>query len=34
LIDGDGIIYESAIVNEYLDEKYPATRLMCPAIIC
>ena len=28
LIDGDGIIYESAIVNEYLDEKYPATRLM------
>ena len=28
LIDGDGIIYESAIVNEYLDEKYPAVRLM------
>ena len=23
LIDGDGVIYESAIVNEYLDEKYP-----------
>ena len=28
LIDGDGIIYESAILNEYLDEKYPTTRLM------
>jgi glutathione S-transferase len=28
LIDGDGVIYESAIVNEYLDEKYPAISLM------
>ena len=28
LVDGDGVIYESAIVNEYLDEKYPAIRLM------
>lgn len=28
MVDGDGVIYESAIVNEYLDEKYPATRLM------
>jgi glutathione S-transferase len=28
LVDGDGVIYESAIVNEYLDEKYPARRLM------
>ena len=28
LIDGDGIIYESAIVNEYLEEKFPETRLM------
>jgi glutathione S-transferase len=28
LVDGDGIIYESAIVNEYLEEKYPAVRLM------
>jgi glutathione S-transferase len=28
LVDGDGVVYESGIVNEYLDEKYPATRLM------
>ena len=28
LVDGDGVIYESAVINEYLDEKYPATRLM------
>jgi glutathione S-transferase len=28
LIDGDGVIYESAIVNEYLEDKYPTTRLM------
>jgi glutathione S-transferase len=28
LVDGGGVIYESAIVNEYLDEKYPATRLL------
>lgn len=28
LVDGDGVIYESAIVNEYLDEKYPTIRLM------
>ena len=28
LVDGDGVIYESAILNEYLDEKYPTTRLM------
>jgi glutathione S-transferase len=28
LVDGDGVIYESAIVNEYLDEKYQAIRLM------
>jgi glutathione S-transferase len=28
LVDGDGVVYESAIVNEYLDEKYPAIRLM------
>ena len=28
LLDGEGVIYESAIVNEYLDEKYPAIRLM------
>lgn len=28
LVDNGGVIYESAIVNEYLDEKYPAIRLM------
>ncbi len=28
LVDGDGVIYESAIINEYLDEKYPALRLL------
>jgi glutathione S-transferase len=28
LVDGDGVIYESAIVNEYLEEKYPQTRLL------
>jgi len=28
LVDGDAAIYESNIVNEYLDEKYPAVPLM------
>jgi glutathione S-transferase len=28
LVDGDGVIYESAIINEYLDEKFPQVRLM------
>ena len=28
LIDGDGVIYESAILNEYLEEKFPEVRLM------
>jgi glutathione S-transferase len=28
LVDGDGVVYESAILNEYLDEKYPTIRLM------
>jgi glutathione S-transferase len=28
LVDGDGVIYESAIVNEYLEEKYPETPLL------
>ena len=28
LVDGEGVIYESAILNEYLDEKYPTERLM------
>jgi glutathione S-transferase len=27
LVDG-GVIYESAIINEYLDEMYPAVRLL------
>ena len=28
LVDGDTVIYESAIINEYLDEKYPDIPLM------
>ena len=28
LVDGDGVIYESAIINEYLEEKYPKVPLM------
>jgi glutathione S-transferase len=28
LVDGDGVIYESAIINEYLEEKAPATPLL------
>jgi len=28
LVDGDGVIYESAIINEYLDEKFPEMRLL------
>ncbi len=28
LVDGNEVIYESAIVNEYLDEKYPSMRLL------
>jgi glutathione S-transferase len=28
LVDGDGVIYESAIIDEYLDEKFPQVRLM------
>ena len=28
LVDGDGVIYESAIINEYLEEKYPQMRLL------
>ena len=25
LVDGDGVIYESAMINEYLDEKFADT---------
>ena len=28
LVDGDGVIYESAVINEYLDEKFPGPQLM------
>ena len=28
LVDGDGVIYESAIIDEYLDEKFPQVGLM------
>jgi glutathione S-transferase len=28
LVDGGGVIYESAIINEYLDEKFPEVPLL------
>ena len=28
LVDGTGVIYESAIINEYLDEKFPELPLL------
>ena len=28
LVDGDGVIYESAIINEYLDERFPELPLL------
>ena len=28
LVDGNGVIYESAIINEYLEETYPQVPLM------
>ena len=28
LVDDEGVIYESAVINEYLDEKYPQVPLM------
>ena len=28
LVDGDGVIYESAIIDEYLEEKYPQAPLL------
>jgi glutathione S-transferase len=28
LVDGEAVIYESAIINEYLEETYPAVPLM------
>ncbi len=28
LVDGDGVIYESAVINEYLDEKFNDQPLM------
>ena len=28
LVDGDAVVYESAIIDEYLEEKYPGVPLM------
>jgi len=28
LVDGDAVVYESAIINEYLEEKFPEIPLM------
>jgi len=28
LVDGDGVIYESAVINEYLDETFTGVQLM------
>jgi glutathione S-transferase len=28
LVDGDAVVYESAIIDEYLEEKYPQVSLM------
>lgn len=28
LVDGETVVYESAIINEYLEEKYPQVPLM------
>jgi glutathione S-transferase len=28
LVDGDAVIYESAIINEYLDERFPELPLL------
>jgi len=28
LVDGDAVVYESAIINEYLEEKYPDAPLL------
>ena len=28
LVDGETVVYESCIINEYLEEKYPEHRLM------
>jgi glutathione S-transferase len=28
LVDNEAVVYESAIINEYLEEKYPAVALM------
>jgi glutathione S-transferase len=28
LVDGEGVIYESAVINEYLEEKFPDINLM------
>ena len=34
LVDGDGVIYESAIINEYLDEKFSQVPLHAQRSLC
>lgn len=33
LVDGDAVVYESAIINEYLEEKFPQTSLMSKELV-
>jgi stringent starvation protein A len=33
LVDGEAVIYESAIIDEYLEEKFPQDRLMPADIV-
>lgn len=33
LVDGDGVVYESAIIDEYLEEKFPQVRLMATDLL-
>ncbi|MEK7782313.1 MAG: glutathione S-transferase N-terminal domain-containing protein, partial [Candidatus Binatota bacterium] len=33
LVDGDAVVYESAIINEYLEEKFSQTSLMSKELV-